>query len=69
MRTLGGDAEASFAVNLPCPDMKQVRVLIDLDAGDRDAALVGRHARVLIVDERPGVMQQAMMWLFAKVGV
>ena len=33
VRTLGGaDTEASFAINMPCPDMKQVRILIDFDA-------------------------------------
>ena len=70
VRTLGGaDTEASFAINLPCPDVKQVRVLIDFDPGVRDAALIGRHARVLIVDEHPGPCQQAMMWLFGWVGV
>jgi multidrug resistance efflux pump len=70
VRTLGGaDTEASFAVLLPCPDVKQVRVLIDFDPGVRDAALIGRHARVLIVDANPGLMQQAMMWIFARVGV
>ena len=70
VRTLGGaDTEASFAINLPCPDVKQVRVLIDFDPGIQDAALIGRHARVLIVDEHPGPAQQAMMWLFGWVGV
>ena len=70
VRTLGGaDAEASFAVNLSCPDVKQVRVLIDLDPGVRDASLIGRHARVLIVDANPGLVQHAVMWLFARVGV
>ena len=70
VRTLGGaDTEASFAINLPCPDVKQVRVLIDFDPGVRDAALIGRHARVLIVDEHPSPCQQAMMWLFGWVGV
>ncbi|HVS37808.1 MAG TPA: HlyD family efflux transporter periplasmic adaptor subunit [Gemmataceae bacterium] len=70
VRTLGGsDTEASFAINLPCPDVKEVRVLIDFDPGIRDAALIGRHARVLIVDEHPGPCQQVMMWLFGWVGV
>ena len=70
VRTLGGaDTEASFAINMPCPDMKQVRVLIDFDAPTQDAALIGRHARVLITDAHPGPLQQALTWLFARVGV
>jgi multidrug resistance efflux pump len=69
VRTLGGaDTESSFAVNLPCRDVKQVRVLIDFDPALRDASLIGRHARVMIVDEQPGAFQQAMMWIFGRLG-
>jgi multidrug resistance efflux pump len=69
VRTLGGaDTEASYAVNLPCHDVKQVRVLIDLDPAVPNASLIGRHARVFIVDEQPGLLQQTMMWLFGRLG-
>ncbi len=69
VRTLGGaDTEASFAVNLPCHDVKQVRVLIDFDPVVPNAALIGRHARVFIVDEHPGFLQQTMMWVFGRLG-
>jgi multidrug resistance efflux pump len=69
VRTLGpADAEPAFAVNLPQRDLKQVRVLIDFDPVAPDPALIGRHARVLIVDEDPGVFQRLMAWAFSNLG-
>ncbi len=69
IRTLGeADAEACYAVNLAGSDVKHVRVLIALDGECRDAALIGRHVRVLIVGEEPGYFEQGVAWLFSKVG-
>ena len=69
IRTLGeADTEACYAVNLAGSDVKHVRVLIALDANDRDAALIGRHVRVLIVSEEPGYFARGVAWMFSKVG-
>ena len=69
IRTLGeADAEACYAVNLAGSDVKHVRVLIALDDDCRDAALIGRHVRVLIVSENPGYFEKSVAWLFSTVG-
>jgi len=65
VRTPGpDDAETSFAIKMGKQDLKQVRVLIDIDANAADVALVGRHVRVLIADEEPGAFQRGLSWLF-----
>ena len=69
IRTLGeADTEACYAVNLPGSDVKHVRVIIALDKDDRDTALIGRHVRVLIVSEEPGLFERGVAWLFSAVG-
>ena len=69
VRTLGeADAEACYAVNLAGSDVKHVRVMIELDGDCRDASLIGRHARVLIVGENPGTFDRGVAWLFTKLG-
>ena len=69
IRTLGeSDPEACYAVTLAGSDVKHVRVLIALDRECRDAALIGRHVRVLIVSEEPGVFERGVAWMFSKVG-
>jgi multidrug resistance efflux pump len=69
VRTLGEtNAEQTYAINLTSRDVKRVRVLIAIDAGDRDAALIGRHARVLITDESPSLLQQCVEGLFSALG-
>ena len=62
-------AEPSYAVNLADADLKQIRVIIALDDPAPDAALIGRHVRVLLTDDEPGPVQRAVAWLFAKLRV
>ena len=69
VRTPGpSEAETSFALKLASHDLKQVRVIIALEPGDADACLIGRHAKVLITDEHPGVLQRGVAWLFTVLG-
>jgi multidrug resistance efflux pump len=69
VRTLGEtNAEQTWAINLSSRDMKRVRVLIALDTGDGDSSLIGRHGRVLITDEQPGLMHRSVAWLFCRLG-
>jgi multidrug resistance efflux pump len=61
------ETEAAFAVNLADHDLKHVRVIIDFDPPVQDPSLIGRHCRVLIADERPTQVQQAVTWLFSNL--
>jgi multidrug resistance efflux pump len=68
VRTQGpADHEPSFALNVADHDLKQVRVLIDFDAGTENSALIGRHVRVLITPNDPGLLDRAVTWLFTRV--
>lgn len=62
------DAETSFAIKLGKQDLKQVRVLIDFEAGAEDVSLIGRHVRVLITDEDPSAVQRGLIWIFTSLG-
>jgi multidrug resistance efflux pump len=68
VRTLGGTgAEPTYAINLASRDLKQVRVLIEVE-GEKDASLIGRHVRVLVTSEEPGLFERAVACLFTVVG-
>jgi multidrug resistance efflux pump len=69
VRALGPtNVEPAFAVHLNQHDVKQVRVLIDFVPAAPDPLLIGRHARVLIIDEQPNLFQALIAWTFTKLG-
>jgi multidrug resistance efflux pump len=61
------DIDTGSAVKL-ASDMKQVRVLIDLEPGTARTELIGRHARVLVTPAGAGPLSRAVAWTFAWAG-
>ena len=61
------EVEVGFALSLTDRDVKQVKVVVELDPSAGDAALIGRHARVLVTAADPGPVERAVEWVFTRV--
>lgn len=61
------DIDSSCALKL-AGDVKQVRVLIDLEPGAASAELIGRHARVLVVPQNACLVSRMVAQIFAWTG-
>ncbi|WP_168218762.1 HlyD family secretion protein [Limnoglobus roseus] len=61
------EAERAYAVALTDGDVRQVKVIIELEGASPDVALVGRHARVLITGAEPSKVEQGVEWLFSRL--
>lgn len=60
------EVEPAFALSLSDQDVRRVKVIIEFEPPVPDAALIGRHARVLITSPAPGPLEQAVEWVFAR---
>ena len=58
------EPETEFALNLVGDDMRNVRVIIDLEPTTGKRQLIGRHARVLILSEDPTPIERLVARVF-----
>ena len=61
------EPDARYAVPLSDGDPRQLKVVIILDEPTPDAALIGRHVRVLITGAEPDAVERGVDWLFTRL--
>ncbi len=64
-----GAHDESYAYHLPSADQEQksFKVVVAIDARDRQAALIGQRAKILLTEQNPGYLKRALLWLYAVV--